>query len=82
MSHYTATARSTSPLAAPSETTSSEGFRPESGLWVALRNAPSDYSHNEALLLCETFPGEWVSWVPGFGEITLSRGQFHHSEEA
>ena len=57
------------------------GFQPESGLWVALRNAPDDYSHDEALLLCETFPGEWVSWVPGFGEITLSRGQFYQSEQ-
>ena len=56
-------------------------FKPESGLWVALRNAPSAYSHDEALLLCETFPGEWVSWVPGFGEITLSRGQFHQTEQ-
>ena len=55
-------------------------FQPESGLWVSLRNAPSDYSHDEALLLCETFPGEWASWVPGFGEITLSRGQFHQNE--
>ncbi|MGC1306669.1 MAG: hypothetical protein WA885_05525 [Phormidesmis sp.] len=57
-------------------------FQPESGLWVALRNAPDDYSHDEALLLCETFPGEWVSWVPGYGEITLSRGQFHQNEQA
>ncbi|EDX83031.1 hypothetical protein S7335_209 [Synechococcus sp. PCC 7335] len=56
-------------------------FKPESGLWVTLRNAPSDYSHHEALLLCETFSGEWVSWVPGFGEITLSRGQFHQGEQ-
>lgn len=57
-------------------------FQPESGLWVALRNAPSDYSHDEALLLCETIPGEWVSWVPGFGEITLNRSQFHQNEQA
>ena len=54
-------------------------FKPERGLWVALRDAPSPYSHDEALLLCETFPGEWISWVPGYGEITLSRGQFHHA---
>lgn len=52
-------------------------FIPQRNLWVALRDAPSEYSHDEALLLCETFPGEWVSWVPGYGEITLSRGQFH-----
>ena len=57
-------------------------FQPEGGLWVSLRNAPSDYSHDEALLLCETFPGEWVSWVPGFGEITLNRGQFYQNEQA
>lgn len=57
-------------------------FQPESGLWVALRNAPSDYSHDEALLLCETFSGEWVSWVPGYGEITLNRSQFYQNEQA
>ncbi len=53
------------------------GFQPKSGLWVALRDELSDFSYEEALLLCELFPGEWVSWVPGFGEVTLSRGQFH-----
>lgn len=68
-----ATAKSAATVAPVSE----ETFNPESGLWVALRDAPSLYSHDEALLLCETFPGEWVSWVPGYGEITLSRGQFH-----
>lgn len=36
-------------------------FQPEIGSWVALRNAPSDYSHDEAILLCETFSGEWIS---------------------
>lgn len=65
----------------PESTSDHALFQPESGLWVTLRNAPSDYSHDEALLLCETFPGEWVSWVPGFGELTLSRGQFHQSEQ-
>lgn len=53
-------------------------FQPESDLWVTLRDAPSDYSHNEALLLCEIETGEWVSWVPGYGEIILNRSQFHH----
>lgn len=67
------TSQSTATVASAAE----EAFKPESGLWVALRDAPSPYSHDEALLLCETFPGEWVSWVPGYGEITLSRGQFH-----
>lgn len=68
----TATADTTTTMRQPT-------FNPERGLWVALRDAPSPYSHDEALLLCETFPGEWVSWVPGYGEITLSRGQFHHA---
>ncbi len=56
-----------------------DSFQPESDQWVALRNAPSDYSHNEALLLCETSLGEWIAWIPGFGEITLNRSQFHQS---
>lgn len=55
-------------------------FQPKSDLWVALRNAPSDFSHDEALLLCETSVGEWVAWVPGFGEVTLNRSQFFQSE--
>ncbi|MGF1569091.1 MAG: hypothetical protein ACFCVD_13645 [Nodosilinea sp.] len=57
-------------------------FQPEPGRWVTLRNAPSDFSHHEALLLCETFPGEWVSWIPGYGEVTLSRGQFYQDAMA
>lgn len=57
-------------------------FQPESDLWVALRNPPSDYSHHEALLLCEIESGNWVAWVPGYGEIMLNRSQFYQSEEA
>ena len=44
--------------------------------WVSLHEAPSDYSHDEALLLCELQPGEWVSWVPGYGEIVIHLDQF------
>lgn len=69
------------PVVSPDSTREHAVFQPEGGLWVSLRNAPSDYSHDEALLLCETFPGEWVSWVPGFGEITLNRGQFYQNEQ-
>lgn len=64
------------PIAHPADNAS---FRPESDLWVTLRNAPSDDSHDEALLLCETSLGEWIAWVPGFGEIALNRSQFHQS---
>ncbi|MEL7521702.1 MAG: hypothetical protein AAGJ80_08815 [Cyanobacteria bacterium J06553_1] len=62
----------------PDETLAQSAFQPVSGLWVALRDEPSPFSHDEALLLCESFPGEWVCWLPGHGEITLSRGQFHY----
>ena len=64
--------KNASDAAAPTEAT----FSPQQGLWVQLRNRPSDYAFDQALLLCETFPGEWVAWIPSFGEITLTRGQF------
>lgn len=47
----------------------------QSDAWVTLHHPPSDYSHHEALLLCEAMPGEWVSWVPGYGEIVLTLDQ-------
>lgn len=64
-------------MATPDTATPIEAaFTPQQGLWVQLRNRPSDYAFDQALLLCETFPGEWVAWIPSFGEITLTRGQF------
>lgn len=78
MSNSLMTTHAFAPTALASEAAT---FRPESDLWVALRNPPSDYSHHEALLLCEIDSGDWVAWVPGYGEITLSRSQFYQSEE-
>ncbi len=76
MSTQTNTLRIDTSAAHPADSAS---FQPKSDLWVALRNAPTHDSYDEALLLCETSLGEWVAWVPGFGEITLNRSQFHQS---
>lgn len=45
--------------------------------WVKLNKPPSEYSQEEALLLCEKSPGVWVSWVPGYGEIVLDKSEFY-----
>lgn len=45
--------------------------------WVKLNQSPSEYSDSEALLLCEKSPGVWVSWVAGYGEVTLDKSEFY-----
>ena len=45
--------------------------------WVKLNQAPSPYSDEEALLLCEESPGTWVSWVPAYGELLLDKSEFY-----
>lgn len=45
--------------------------------WVKLNQAVSEYSQNEALLLCEKSSGVWISWVPEHGEITLDKSEFY-----
>jgi hypothetical protein len=64
-------------------------FAPTPYLWVKLRDLLSDYSYDEALLLCEvaaespsdfgpnSVPQEWVAWVPDVGEVRLQRRQFY-----
>jgi hypothetical protein len=64
-------------------------FVPTPYLWVTLRDLLSDYSYDEALLLCEvaaepsrdfdpnSAPQEWVAWVPDVGEVRLQRHQFY-----
>lgn len=44
--------------------------------WVKLLDLPGPFSFDEALLLCEYPEGQWLAWVPDFGEILLSPGQF------
>lgn len=54
-----------------------DGFEPQADTWVKLRDRPNDYSDDEALLLCEIEAGEWLGWVPGFGQMTLPPGAFY-----
>jgi hypothetical protein len=49
----------------------------QSGVWVRLQDAIAPYSHDEALLLCPASPTTWVTWIPGYGEATLSIEQFN-----
>lgn len=44
----------------------------QASTWIKLRERPSPYSHDEALLLCKTEDGAWIAWIPDYGEITLS----------
>jgi hypothetical protein len=48
-----------------------------SGTWVRLKNPPTPYSFEEALILCEQDEGRWVVWIPNFGEMILIEGQFY-----
>lgn len=45
--------------------------------WVTLLQPLSDYSFNEAKLLCEDLLGRWVAWVPDHGEVILDRSDFY-----
>ena len=53
------------------------GFTPQPLTWVRLRELPSVYSFNEALLLCKATDDHWVAWIPDFGEIMLEPWQFY-----
>jgi hypothetical protein len=48
----------------------------QSNAWVKLRELPSIYSHDEALLLCQLGKDEWLGWVPDHGEAVLYEHQF------
>lgn len=45
--------------------------------WVKLLQPPSDYSFDEAKLLCQESPETWVAWVPEYGEVVLDRSHFY-----
>ncbi len=55
--------------------TSVAGFTPEADQWVQLRDPLSEYSADEALLLCEDVEGCWVAWIPSYGEARVRREQ-------
>lgn len=45
--------------------------------WVNLLARPSEYSADEALLLCQESLETWVAWVPNHGEVRLTRDLFY-----
>ena len=45
--------------------------------WVKLIQPPSEYSFDEAKLLCQESPDTLVAWVPDHGEIILDKSQFY-----
>lgn len=59
----------------PTVSTAGDEFVPKARTWVKLRERLSDYSCDDALLLCEEAHGQWLLWVPDFGVATLSREQ-------
>ncbi len=73
---------STSPIL-PLATSTAEfaEFTPQENLWVKLREPLSDFSSDEALLLCKEADGQWVSWVPDFGVAVLGRHQYYRLEK-
>jgi len=48
----------------------------QASAWVQLRERPSEYSHDEGLLLCQHSDTEWIVWIPDYGEMVLHRSQF------
>jgi hypothetical protein len=53
-----------------------QSFTPQADLWVKLRELPSEYSSDRALLICQVDAEHWVAWVPDHGEIWLDRQAF------
>ncbi len=51
------------------------GSRPNT--WVKLHAPVSNYSHDEALLLCEAENGQWQAWIPDHGSVLLNCYEFY-----
>ncbi|MBW4652186.1 MAG: hypothetical protein KME20_03905 [Kaiparowitsia implicata GSE-PSE-MK54-09C] len=45
--------------------------------WVKLLQPPSEYSDDEAKLLCQEASDNWVAWVPNHGEVILNQSHFY-----
>ncbi len=48
----------------------------EASNWVHLFQPPTEYSFDEALLLCRQDEESWVAWIPSYGEIILKEAEF------
>jgi len=44
--------------------------------WVRLLKPPTDFSFDEALLLCRDAENLWLAWVPDYGELRLAADEF------
>jgi hypothetical protein len=44
--------------------------------WVKLLNPPTAFSFDQAWLLCECENHQWLAWIPDYGSIVLSSGEF------
>jgi hypothetical protein len=49
----------------------------EPSTWVKLRQPPTAFSFDEAWLLCDCGNGQWLAWVPDYGEILLTVEEFY-----
>jgi hypothetical protein len=61
----------------PSDFDPTSGTGATANSWVKLFQLPSQWSHHEALLLCQEIDGDWVAWIPETGTVKLSRGEFY-----
>jgi hypothetical protein len=50
--------------------------QPEAATWVRLLYPPTDFSFDQAWLLCEMPGDRWLAWVPDHGEILLTLDDF------
>jgi hypothetical protein len=57
------------------ESGAADAFVPTVRTWVKLRERLSEYSSDEALLLCEEANERWMLWVPDFGVAIVGREQ-------
>lgn len=48
----------------------------EENTWVKLLELKSEFSFDEALLLCQHSEDEWLAWIPDHGEAVLNAKQF------
>jgi hypothetical protein len=46
------------------------------GTWVKLQEKPSEYSYDQAVLLCPESSEHWLAWIPDYGQALLHVSQF------
>jgi hypothetical protein len=82
MANTTSTATQTvsSPTHSSPTQRRSSNFAPRPDMWVQLRDLPSTYSYDRALLICELTADQWIAWVPDHGEVLLTRSEFLQAE--